>query len=104
MVLTSPIIGILLLDFEGYSSLELEASPGDPGLGPQPIGFLDNPDSWGCQTIFRVAKACSPEGSVLGGIEAGTALSEVAKVLEDRVALITTDCAIRTMYQMRLPI
>ena len=33
MALTSPIIGVLLLDFEGYSSLDLEASPGDPGLG-----------------------------------------------------------------------
>ena len=93
MVLTSPIIGILLLDFEGYSSLELEASPGDPGLGPQPIGFLDNPDSWGCRTVFRVAKGCSPEVSALGGIEAGGALNEAAKALEDRVDLITTDCA-----------
>ena len=87
-------LGVLLLDFDGYVGTECSSSPDDTeGLGVQPVGFLEHPGSWGCDTIFRVAEGCTPEASAAATQGAARGLSEAARALDGRVDLITTDCA-----------
>jgi hypothetical protein len=58
-----------------------------------PAGFLENPRSWGCSTIYRIAKGCTPDASAEASPEALEGLREAAKALDGRVDLITADCA-----------
>ena len=87
-------LGIILLDVDGYSGVELSASPTDPaGLGVLPAGFLEHPGSWGCETVFRVAEGCTPDDSSAANDNAVQGLNKAAQALDGRVDLITTDCA-----------
>ena len=62
------------------------------GLGPQPVGFLDHPGSWGCDTVFIVAEGCTPAESGAASEAASRGVNAAARALDGRVDLITTDC------------
>lgn len=91
----SPVLGVILLDSEGYTGVEAECTPGEPqgGVGWMPAGHLENPSSWGCRTIYRVARGCTPDASSMASPEALQGVKEAATVLDGRVDLITSDCA-----------
>jgi hypothetical protein len=89
-----PAIGVILLDYEGYSGIEAACSPDDEaGLGWMPPGHLENPGSWGCSTIYRIAVGCTPEASAEATPDAAKGVREAAQALDGRVDLITADCA-----------
>jgi len=93
-VKTTPVLGVILLDSEGYTGIEAECTPHDEvGVGWMPPGHLEHPRSWGCDTIYRVARGCTPDASAMASPEAFQGVREAAAALDGRVDLITSDCA-----------
>jgi hypothetical protein len=93
-VTSTPVLGVILLDYEGYVGEELRCTPEDDvGLGWMPPGHFEHPRSWGCPVIYRVANGCTPEASEYASQDAFRGVSEAARALDGRVDLITADCA-----------
>ena len=93
-VRSAPVLGVILLDYEGYVGEELLCTPDDEvGLGWMPPGHFEHPRSWGCPVLYRVATGCTPEASEQASEDALRGVREAAHALDGRVDLITADCA-----------
>lgn len=87
-------LGVILLDYEGYGGEELLCTPDDEvGLGWMPAGHFEHPRSWGCSVLYRVASGCTPEASEQASKDALRGVQGAARALDGRVDLITADCA-----------
>jgi hypothetical protein len=88
-----PTVGVVMLDDPIYDRSEYVFRHGDAAFRHRPPGFMNHPDTWSCNTIFRVAHGCTGDDTAQRTSRAYQGLRSAAESLDSRADIITTNCA-----------
>jgi hypothetical protein len=88
-----PRIGVVMLEDPLYDVDEYVFRHGEIAFPHRPPGFMNHPDTWSCDTVFRVARGCTGDDTAQRTARAYDGLRRAAEALDGRVDIITTNCA-----------